>query len=139
MNKALEMLAELRRTESSPNVEAEALKRSKGGGGPWLSFTRQRRPPKPRTAKKGVATPRKNSPLAAVTSGDVLQSNATPDAMAFVVQANNPGGVQADRHSRSKSVLLPIVTVSRCTCLITHMDLLLACVVEMAGTSFIAA
>lgn len=107
MNKALEMLADLRRTESSPNVEAEALKRNKGGGGPWMSFTRQRRPPKPRAAKKGAATPRKNSPLATVTSGDVLQPHATPDAMAFVVQANNHGGAEADRHPHSKSVLPP--------------------------------
>ncbi|KAL0031783.1 hypothetical protein WJX79_007279 [Trebouxia sp. C0005] len=52
MDQAMQMLAELRRTESTPNVEAEALKRNKGGGGPWMSFTRQRRTPKPRSAKK---------------------------------------------------------------------------------------
>ena len=103
MDKALQMLAEMRRTESSPNVEAEALKRNKGGGGPWMSFTRQRRPPKPRTAKKGAGTPRKGSPLATVTSGDVcLQSGASPDAAGFVVRANNHGGAEAGRHSHSK-------------------------------------
>lgn len=103
MDKALQMLAEMRRTESSPNVEAEALKRNKGGGGPWMSFTRQRRPPKPRTAKKGPATPRKGSPLATVTSGDVcLQSGASPDAAAFVVRASNHGAAEAQPHSHSK-------------------------------------
>ena len=70
MDQALQMLSELRRTESTPNVEAEALKRNKGGGGPWMSFTRQRRPPKPRPAKKGGASPRRGSPLATVISGD---------------------------------------------------------------------
>lgn len=70
MDQALQMLSELRRTESTPNVEAEALKRNKGGGGPWMSFTRQRRPPKPRPAKKGGASPRRGSPLATVLSGE---------------------------------------------------------------------
>ncbi|KAA6424603.1 MAG: sec14 cytosolic factor [Trebouxia sp. A1-2] len=69
MDQAMQMLAELRRTESTPNVEAEALKRNKGGGGPWMSFTRQRRTPKPRSAKKGgspSAGARRGSPLATV-------------------------------------------------------------------------
>ena len=73
MDQALLMLAELRRTESTPNVEAEALKRNKGGGGPWMSFTRQRRPPKPRPAKKGSGSPggaRRGSPLSTVISGE---------------------------------------------------------------------
>ena len=70
MDQALQMLSELRRTESTPNVEAEALKRNKGGGGPWMSFTRHRRPPKPRPAKKGGASPRRGSPLATVVSGE---------------------------------------------------------------------
>ena len=69
MDQALQMLSELRRTESTPNVEAEALKRNKGGGGPWMSFTRQRRPPKPRPATRGGASPRRGSPLATVVSG----------------------------------------------------------------------
>ena len=69
MDQALQMLSELRRTESTPNVEAEALKRNKGGGGPWMSFTRQRRPPKPRPAKRGGTSPRRGSPLATVLSG----------------------------------------------------------------------
>ncbi len=73
MNQAMQMLAEMRRTESTPNVEAEALKRNKGGGGPWMSFTRQRRPPKPRSAKKGSGSTtkaRRGSPLATVVSVD---------------------------------------------------------------------
>lgn len=79
MNQALLMLAEMRRTESTPNVEAEALKRNKGGGGPWMSFTRQRRPPKPRSAKRGGASPRRGSPLATVASGECpYRIDATP-------------------------------------------------------------
>lgn len=76
MDQALLMLSEMRRTESTPNVEAEALKRNKGGGGPWMSFTRQRRPPKPRggSAKRGGASPRRGSPLATVASGECYYS-----------------------------------------------------------------
>lgn len=72
MDQALLMLAEMRRTESTPNVEAEALKRNKGGGGPWMSFTRQRRAPKPNSSKRRGASPRRGSPLATVASGKHL-------------------------------------------------------------------
>ena len=77
MDQALQMLAELRRTESTPNVEAEALKRNKGGGGPWMSFTRQRRPAKPRSAKQRDGSPggaRRGSPLSTVISGKCRSS-----------------------------------------------------------------
>ena len=111
LDKAMQMLSELRRTESSPNVEAEALKRNKGGGGPWLSFSRQRKPPKPRTAKKGPASSRMGSPLATVTSGDIcLQSGAAPNAAGFIVRANNGNGAESDRHSHSKSVKPPFAS-----------------------------
>lgn len=71
MDQALQMLAELRRTESTPNVEAEALKQNKGGGGPWMSFTRQRRPAKSRSAKQDGSPggARRGSPLSTVISG----------------------------------------------------------------------
>ena len=83
MDQALQMLSELRRTESTPNVEAEALKRNKGNGGPWMSFTRQRRPPKPRPAKKGSASPRRGSPLATVVSGKCCHCDLTRQCIAF--------------------------------------------------------
>ena len=99
MNQALQMLSEMRRTESSPNVEAEALKRSKGGGGPWMSFTRQRRTPKPRSAKKGGGSPiaggRKGSPLATVVSVDAEAMAGAADAA-----AGNSPGARSD-HSRA--------------------------------------
>ncbi len=42
---AMKMLSSIRRVESTPNVEAAAIARSsRGGGGPWMSFTRKRRP-----------------------------------------------------------------------------------------------
>eukprot|EP00891_Asterochloris_glomerata_P002496 jgi/Astpho2/2496/Aster-x0537 len=45
-NKALEMLADMRRINSTPNVEQAAIEQTaRTGGGPWMSFTRQRRKP----------------------------------------------------------------------------------------------
>ena len=99
VEQAMQMLAELRRTESSPNVEAEALKRNKGGGGPWMSFTRQRRPPKPRSGKKGgeggsPTRGRHGSPLATVVSVD---ANTMADAADSAVGHGQNGA--AERHS----------------------------------------
>ena len=97
MQQAMQMLAELRRTESTPNVEAEALKRSKGGGGPWMSFTRQRRTPKPRSAKKGGGSPsaggRRGSPLATVAAD--AAAGTSPSGRTDHIGA-------AERHSHKK-------------------------------------
>lgn len=104
MERALQMLSEMRRTESTPNVEAEALKRNKGAGGPWMSFTRQQRPHKPRSGKKGsAAAVRKGSPLATVTSGDIaLQPRASPDAPAHLLKADNGNAAELDQGSRHR-------------------------------------
>ena len=112
MNQAMQMLAEMRRTESSPNVEAEALKRNKGGGGPWMSFTRQRRPHKPRSAKKGGGSPaagggRRGSPLATVVSVDVEARRAMADVASQAASGTSPSARSdqsgaAERHSHKK-------------------------------------
>ena len=94
MEQALQMLSELRRTESTPNVEAEALKRNKGGGGPWMSFTRQRRPPKLNSGKKGAGSPtgpRRGSPLATVVSVDAEASRTTARLAASGAAPTAPG------------------------------------------------
>ncbi|DBB03850.1 hypothetical protein WJX77_000741 [Trebouxia sp. C0004] len=111
MDQAMQMLAELRRTESTPNVEAEALKRSKGGGGPWMSFTRQRRPPKPRSAKKEGGSPsagaRRGSPLATVVSVDAEARRTMEGVAADAAAGISPSGRTdhsgaAERHSHKK-------------------------------------
>lgn len=111
MNQAMQMLAELRRTESTPNVEAEALKRNKGGGGPWMSFTRQRRAPKPRSAKKGGGSPsaggRRGSPLATVVSVDAEARRTMAGVAADAAAGTSPSGRTdhsgaAERHSHRK-------------------------------------
>ena len=111
MHQAMQMLAELRRTESTPNVEAEALKRNKGGGGPWMSFTRQRRAPKPRSAKKGGGSPsaggRRGSPLATVVSVDAEARRTMAGVAADAAAGTSPSGRTdhsgaAERHSHKK-------------------------------------
>lgn len=110
MDQAMQMLAELRRTESTPNVEAEALKRNKGGGGPWMSFTRQRRTPKPRSAKKGgspSAGARRGSPLATVLSVDAEARRTMDGVAANAAAGTSPSGRTdhsgaAERHSHKK-------------------------------------
>ena len=111
MDQAMQMLAEMRRTESTPNVEAEALKRNKGMGGPWMSFTRQRRPPKPRSAKKGGGSPsagaRRGSPLATVVSVDAEARRTMAGVAADAAAGTSPSGRTdhsgaAERHSHKK-------------------------------------